>query len=60
MEYFVYGRDRPGSGDLKGRMTEEHWAFMDGYADALIAPAAAVLTQSTEADVYPWEFGGRR
>ena len=37
MEYFVYGRDRPGSGDLKGRMTEEHWAFMDRYADALIA-----------------------
>ena len=37
MEYFVHGRDRPGSGDLKVRLTEEHWAFMDGYADALIA-----------------------
>ncbi|WP_405062246.1 YciI family protein [Kribbella sp. NBC_01505] len=37
MQYFVYGRDRAGSGDLKERLTPEHWAFMDGYADELIA-----------------------
>lgn len=37
MEYFVYGRDLPGSGDLKGDRTGDHWAFMDGYAKELIA-----------------------
>ncbi|GAA1665001.1 YciI family protein [Kribbella yunnanensis] len=37
MKYFVYGRDRAGAGELKERLTPEHWAFMDGYADELIA-----------------------
>ncbi|WP_432943920.1 YciI family protein [Kribbella sp. CA-253562] len=37
MEYFVYGRDRSDSFGLKQRLTEEHWAFMDGYAEQLIA-----------------------
>ncbi|MET7277738.1 YciI family protein [Kribbella sp. NPDC005582] len=37
MQYFVYGRDRTGAGELKGRLTPEHWAFMDGYAAELIA-----------------------
>ncbi|TDC15306.1 YciI family protein [Kribbella albertanoniae] len=37
MQYFVYGRDRAGAGELKGSLTPEHWAFMDGYADELIA-----------------------
>ncbi|MFF0265146.1 YciI family protein [Kribbella sp. NPDC004536] len=35
-QYFVYGRDRAGE-DVKARLTEEHWAFMDGYAAELIA-----------------------
>ena len=48
MEYFVYGQDRPGSGDLKGKLTEEHWAFMDGYGDALIA-RGPTLTEDREA-----------
>lgn len=47
MEYFVYGRDRPGSGDLKARLTEEHWAFMDGYGDNLIA-RGPTLTEDRE------------
>ncbi len=37
MQYFVYGRDRAGAGELKASLTPEHWAFMDGYAEALIA-----------------------
>ena len=36
-QYLVYGQDRAGIGDLKGKLTEEHWAFMDGYAAGLIA-----------------------
>ena len=48
MEYFVYGRDRPGSGELKAKLTEEHWAFMDGYVDALIA-RGPTLTEDREA-----------
>jgi len=47
VEYFVYGWDRSGSGDLKARMTEEHWAFMDGYADGLIA-RGPTLTEDRE------------
>jgi uncharacterized protein YciI len=37
MEFFFYCRDRPGVGELRGRLTEEHWAFMDRFADRLIA-----------------------
>ena len=36
-QYLVYGRDRAGSLDVKVRLTEEHWTFMDGYAAELIA-----------------------
>jgi uncharacterized protein len=37
MEYFVYCRDRPGTLELREALGEEHWSFMDGYADAMIA-----------------------
>jgi uncharacterized protein YciI len=37
MEYFVYCRDRPGSGALRAELTEAHWSFMDRYAEAMIA-----------------------
>ena len=47
MQYFVYGRDRPGGFGLKVSLTEEHWAFMDGYADALIA-RGPTLTEDGE------------
>ncbi|MFI5690553.1 YciI family protein [Kribbella sp. NPDC051586] len=46
-QYFVYGRDRAGTGDLKGRLTEEHWAFMDRYAAELIA-RGPTLTEDRE------------
>ncbi|MGK5682876.1 YciI family protein [Actinoplanes sp. URMC 104] len=37
MQFLVYGRDRPGSLALKLSLTDEHWAFMDRYADRLVA-----------------------
>ncbi|MEV4261088.1 YciI family protein [Kribbella sp. NPDC049584] len=46
-QYFVYGRDRAGAGELKGRLTEEHWAFMDRYAKELIA-RGPTLTEDRE------------
>jgi uncharacterized protein YciI len=37
MEYFVFGRDKPDGFEIKVALNEEHWTFMDGYADRLIA-----------------------
>jgi uncharacterized protein YciI len=37
MMFFVYGRDRPGTNDARMATTEEHWSYMDRYADVLIA-----------------------
>lgn len=37
MQFFVYGRDRPGSLEQKKELTERHWTFLDPYADRLIA-----------------------
>ncbi|MGW6010072.1 YciI family protein [Streptomyces sp. NPDC055210] len=37
MEYFFYCRDRPGSMPLRWELNEAHWAFMDRYAEEMIA-----------------------
>ncbi|MFC9942150.1 YciI family protein [Streptomyces pratensis] len=37
MEFFCYHRDRPGSLTLREALVEEHWSYMDRYADELIA-----------------------
>ncbi len=37
MEFFFYGRDRPGAGHLRRQTIERHWSFMDGYANHMIA-----------------------
>ncbi|MEU1350851.1 YciI family protein [Streptomyces sp. NPDC005775] len=37
MEYFCYHRDRLGSLALREELTEEHWSYMDRYAEELIA-----------------------
>ncbi|GHA10445.1 hypothetical protein GCM10010372_07750 [Streptomyces tauricus] len=37
MEYFFYCRDRPGSMPLRWELNEAHWAFMDRYAEQMIA-----------------------
>ena len=50
MEFFCYHRDRPGSLRLREEMLQRHWAYMDGYADAMIArgPTYAVQAQDDE------------
>ncbi|ADB29404.1 YCII-related protein [Kribbella flavida DSM 17836] len=50
MEYFVYGRDRAGGYEIKVRLAEPHWTFMDGYADRLIARGPTLTEDSEEAE----------
>lgn len=42
MEFLCFHRDRPGSGDLRDELIEDHWAYMDGYAAELIARGPAL------------------
>ena len=39
MDFFVYSRDAPGAEVLRddAGLLEEHWSYMDGFADAMIA-----------------------
>jgi len=37
VDYFFYCRDRDGAGELRRRLVEEHWSFMDQFADGMIA-----------------------
>jgi len=37
VEYFVYGRDNPGTAALRAELGERHWSFMDAYDDRLVA-----------------------
>nr|WP_296071437.1 YciI family protein [uncultured Actinoplanes sp.] len=37
MDYFFYCRDRDGAAELRWRLVEEHWAFMDRFAEGMIA-----------------------
>jgi uncharacterized protein len=39
MDFFVYSRDAPGSEALRtdADLLEEHWSYMDGFADTMIA-----------------------
>jgi len=37
MEYFFYCRDRAGVDDLRWRLVEQHWSFMDRFAAGMIA-----------------------
>lgn len=49
MEFFFYCRDRPGIGDLRWELAEEHWAFMDRYADGMIARGPTLSPDGTQA-----------
>jgi uncharacterized protein len=35
--YFVYCRDAPGTGGLRMDLLEDHWTYMDGFAEGMIA-----------------------
>jgi uncharacterized protein YciI len=37
MEFFCYHRDRRGSSALRDELLEEHWSYMDRYAEQMIA-----------------------
>ncbi|OIJ27490.1 YciI family protein [Nocardioides luteus] len=37
MEFFCYHRDRPGSTPLRTEMVEQHWTYMDAFAETMIA-----------------------
>lgn len=49
MEYFFYCRDRPGSMALREELIEEHWSFMDRYADAMIARGPTLTADASAA-----------
>ncbi|CAL9348525.1 YciI family protein [Streptomyces sp. enrichment culture] len=37
MDFFCFHRDRPGSLPLRKALLEEHWSYMDRYAEGMIA-----------------------
>jgi len=37
MDFLCYHRDRPGSFELRTKLVEDHWAYMDRYATQMIA-----------------------
>jgi uncharacterized protein len=39
LDFFVYSRDAPGAGALRDddELLEAHWAYMDGFAESMIA-----------------------
>ena len=45
MNFFVYGRNRPGMDDVRTATTEEHWSFMDRYADVMIARGPTFVSE---------------
>jgi len=49
VEYFVYGRDRAGTRGLRWDLAEDHWSFMDRYADALIARGPTFVSGENDA-----------
>ena len=47
MEFFCYHRDRPGSTPLRTRIVEQHWAYMDRFADTMIARGPTFTGEDT-------------
>ena len=48
MEYFFYGRDKPNMGGLRRELAEDHWSFMDRYANSMIARGPTLTTDNEE------------
>ena len=44
----MYGRDRVGGYDVKVNLNEEHWAFMDRYAEQLVARGPTLTADREE------------
>lgn len=47
MEFFCYHRDRTSSTALRIAMVEQHWAYMDSYAAAMIARGPTFTSDGT-------------
>ena len=47
MEFFCYHRDRPGSTPLRERMAPQHWAYMDRFAERMIARGPSFAPDGT-------------
>ena len=47
MEFFIYCRDKPDTDAILEELAEAHWSFMDGYADAMIAPGPTLTPDRT-------------
>jgi uncharacterized protein YciI len=47
MEFFCYHRDRQGSTPLRNAMVEQHWTYMDQFADTMIARGPTFATDGT-------------
>lgn len=52
MEFFCYHRDRPGSVALREELVEEHWSYMDGYAEAMIARGPTLAGDTATGSVH--------
>jgi uncharacterized protein YciI len=50
VEFFVWGRDGVGGYDIKVRLNEEHWAFMDRYGEQLIARGPTLTSHDEDAE----------
>jgi uncharacterized protein len=50
VDYFVYGRDRPGSLPLKIELAEQHWAFMDACQGRFVARGPTLTGAGEDAE----------
>jgi uncharacterized protein YciI len=50
VEFFVWGRDAVGGYEIKVGLNEEHWAFMDGYGEQLIARGPTLTGHDDDAE----------
>jgi uncharacterized protein len=47
MLWFCYHRDRPGSTPLRTRLAEQHWSYMDQFAEKMIARGPTFTSDGT-------------
>jgi uncharacterized protein YciI len=47
VEYFTYCRDKANTATLREDLAEAHWAFMDGYAAAMVARGPTLTADET-------------
>jgi uncharacterized protein len=60
MEFFCYHRDRTGSAALRAGLLEEHWSYMDRYAEQMIVrgPTLAAGGETASGSVHVVDLPG--